>query len=128
MSDLEGLQITSAQQDGVAILTMSGDLDIRNSDAAAEALAEPASPIVVDLRACRFMGSDGLNALLRARRVAIDREHRVVVVVEPGKAVDRLLDLTGTKQILNVCHELEEAIATASVIDRRAGLDRRRSS
>ncbi|MDF3299088.1 STAS domain-containing protein [Streptomyces tropicalis] len=53
--------------DGTALLTVSGEIDMSNSDAFAEALAKAldatAEPLVLDLSAVEYLDSAGLTVL-----------------------------------------------------------------
>ena len=80
------------RQVGSCVLA-DGEIDATTTEVFRAALAGP-TVATVDLSAVTFMGSAGLNELVRAVRDAVSegRELRVVAVSPP---VARLLDLTG---------------------------------
>jgi anti-sigma B factor antagonist len=91
------LDVSSRQEDGRVWLTLQGELDLATIADADAVLAElegesGAMPMVIDLRALRFMDSTGLRFLLGADARARERGGRLVVVRGPD-AVDRIFRL-----------------------------------
>jgi anti-anti-sigma factor len=125
--DMSGFSVQTATTDGVTVVTVSGDVDIPQAGELQNVLAGLTGPVVVDLAECRFMGSDGLRALLEGRRLGAEREERFVLAVPPGGMVARLLGAVGGRTIFNVEPDLAGALATASTHDRRYGGERRRN-
>jgi anti-anti-sigma factor len=123
---MNGFSLRTATTHGVAVVTVSGDVDIPQAAELRRALTDVSGPVVVDMTECRFMGSDGLRALLEGRRLGAEREERFVLAVPPGGMVARLLAAVGGRTIFNVEPDLDTAIATASTQDRRYGGERRR--
>ena len=68
-----------------------------------DAIERAGGNIVVDLTECTFIDSSGLELLALAswRLAAIDAR-RELIVVSPGSAVRRVLDLTGMDHIVSV--------------------------
>ncbi|MGW3118890.1 ANTAR domain-containing protein [Streptomyces sp. NPDC001107] len=64
----------------------------------AEALDSSASGIDLDLSAIGFCDCSGLNLLLGLRRKALD-EGKTVTISASGPSVDRLLELTGAREL-----------------------------
>ena len=86
-----------AEEDGVVVLRIRGDLDIAVEDdavaAVSRALATDSPPafLVLDLSEVEFMDSSGVRALLR-----VHNEHGPNVRLGPvSDVVERLLELTG---------------------------------
>jgi circadian clock protein KaiB len=67
--------------------------------------------IVVDLTAATFLDSTALSWLLACARHARRPGGAVALVVGPGSQPWARFDLTGTREVLNVCETLEEAVA-----------------
>ena len=100
------LTVTSEVEDGVGVVRAAGELDLATASQLARAISAAAggrSPrVLVDLTAVGFCDSAGLRALLGAAREVEARAGRLVVAVEPGGPVDRLLELTGLREFLHV--------------------------
>ena len=90
MADLE---IDTQERQGVAVVALSGELDIAETGAVEGALlaAEESRPplLVLDLRALTFIDSSGLRVALEADMRA-RREARRFVVVRGSEAVHRV--------------------------------------
>ncbi len=126
MAGSQEFEVRSTAQDGVSLVAVSGEIDVPEAAELGRALQHAQGPVVVDLRDCRFMGSEGLRALLVARDQSIWRERRFVVLIASQGPVARLLDLVGGRHIFNVCEDdREAAVRMAAVTDRRQGPDRR---
>ena len=126
MEQPRDFSVETTTMDGVAIVTVGGDVDMSQAIELRNALSEAQGPVVVDLHACTFMGSEGVRALLEGRRLAVEREQRFVLAVPQRGAVARLLEIVGGATIFNVETEVEAAVDRASSVDRRRGGDRRR--
>lgn len=85
-------------EDGVAVVRVSGELDIASAprlvSAAAEAAGVGAGPVRIDLSAVTFMDSSGLRGLLDAER-EIAAAGRVAVLGAPSARVTRVLEMVG---------------------------------
>jgi anti-anti-sigma factor len=92
------------EHDGVAILALSGELDLATVPILKEDLApfegNGVSTIVLDLRDLTFIDSSGLLAFLEARRRAMSNGHRLVMS-GASPAAQRLFELTGTQFLLD---------------------------
>jgi anti-sigma B factor antagonist len=67
------------------------------------AIENGSGSIVVDLSECTFIDSSGLELLaLGSWRLSATDPRRELVVVSPGSAVRRILDLTGMDHIVTV--------------------------
>ena len=86
---------------GVAIVTVSGDLDISNAGrlerAVASITAERAERLIFDLSALRFMDSAGIAVLLDAAGKV-----NAVRLRDPSPAVRRVVELTGLTDVLSI--------------------------
>lgn len=85
--------------DGLAMLTLHGELDLGSAPSLEQALSDFQGPagcqrLVIDLGNLRFMDSTGLALMVRAEQTAQD--HGYQLVFRPGShQVQRLLELTG---------------------------------
>lgn len=111
------LRITTEHRDHATVLTVSGEIDMSNAgdfyQALAAALAGGEAILVVDLTDVAFMDSAGLHALLHARHDAASTGGANIAVV-PSDAVDRLLRLSETDQMMTIYADCDEAIAHAA--------------
>lgn len=98
------LQISSELLDGLATLTLRGELDLASVgrlEASLAAIDEQAPARVrVDLGGLAFIDSSGLRALLLADTRA--REHGYEFVLIPGQEpVQRVFEMTGALDVLS---------------------------
>ena len=112
----------------IDVVRVTGDVDLAEAAELSALLSERTGAVVVDLRDCTFIGSDGLRALLEGRGLATERGDRFVLAVTPATAPARLLDVVLGETIFNVQATLYEALTTASARDRRVAPDRRRAA
>jgi anti-anti-sigma factor len=98
-----GFEVQASVRDGRHTLRLSGELDLAVA-AGLEArilgvCGEGVSGIELDLSQLTFMDSTGLRALLNAQELCAD--HGYDFLVRPGGGqVQRLLELTGTNEVL----------------------------
>ena len=89
--------------DGSVHLGVAGDIDLDTRDqfdlALSEAVAAAGDSVTVDLSEVAFMSSEGVNSLVRARRLA--HRHAVdVTVVAPTSCVRLVLSVMGAGDLL----------------------------
>jgi anti-sigma B factor antagonist len=106
--------ITSvSDDDGVAVLTVSGEIDLATipafEAAIADVLEQRPTALIVDLSAVEFLASAGLQALV-ATHEKVSGSAGFAVVAD-GPATSRPIQLTGLDQILSLCSSLTEAKA-----------------
>jgi anti-anti-sigma factor len=117
-------EIGIARRDGVAVLTLEGELDVYTASALRARLAfelDAERPCVVDLRRVSFIDSSILSALLAAqRRSAAQGLVFVVVLGQTTSPVRRMIEIAMVT--MRTCDDLEAAVAAA----RPTAGDRRR--
>ena len=90
-------------RNGVARLTLSGELDLGTAPALNERLAslgpDGVRAIILDLRELTFIDSTGLHTLIRARWRQ-ERDGRRFVLIEPSRIVRNVFDVAGTNFLL----------------------------
>lgn len=104
----------------VAVLTITGDLDLASSEEArAAADGVLASPDVrhacVDLSRSQFVDSSGVAVLTRMLTTAEERGGRVVLVAD-APAILRTLTLLGLDEALEVTSARDEALARLTAV------------
>ena len=91
-------------RDGVAVVTLRGELDVAAAPILRENLARVeasgAATIMLDLREVTFIDSSGLKEFLEARGRAKDNGHRLLMS-GASPAAQRLFELTGTRFLLD---------------------------
>lgn len=96
------------------ILAASGELDLRTSPELEERLdkawASGAELVILDLRGIEFMDSTGLRVLLGAHQRAQETSRRFALV-KGADQVERVLTLTGVRDLLTVVDAPEELLA-----------------
>ena len=99
------------------MLTVSGELDLRTSPELEERLARMwnsnAELVILDLRQIEFMDSTGLRVLLGAHQRAQETGRRFALV-RGADQVERVLTLTGVRDLLTVVDAPEELLAGES--------------
>ena len=99
--------------DGVAVLAVSGEVDLATipafQAAIADALAQRPTALIIDLSAVDFLASAGLQALVATHENVSGGAG--FAVVADGPATSRPIELTGLDQILSLHSSLSEAKA-----------------
>ncbi|UDY37542.1 STAS domain-containing protein [Dermatobacter hominis] len=97
------LELSSEPGDGICRVSAVGEIDISTVDdfrtALTDALADGNGRVDIDLAAITFMGSEGVRALVDARRAGEDRGVGVRVV-GASKVVRTVLTLTDLEELL----------------------------
>lgn len=98
-----GFEVQASARDGRHTLRLSGELDLAVA-AGLEArilglCGEGVSGIELDLSRLTFMDSTGLRAVLNAQELCAERGYDFLVRPGGGQ-VQRLLELTGTSEVL----------------------------
>ena len=104
------LRVEAAEQDGVRLVRLVGEIDLANGDEVGRALlAAPERPLVVDLRGTVYIDSVGFRMLFLA--AARRREHgrTLAVLVEPGSAVESLLAVSGIGHVVQLVGDEQHA-------------------
>jgi anti-sigma B factor antagonist len=102
------------------VLAVTGELDLRTSPELEERLARVwaagAELVILDLRRIEFMDSTGLRVLLGAHQRAQESGRRFALV-RGADQVERVLTLTGVRDLLTVVDEPEELLAGDSSLE-----------
>ena len=97
------------------VACIDGDLDLktgRDLEHFLATLIDADCPVEVDLSGVDFIDSSGLQALLTARRLLLERDS-TLTLINPSASAQRLLELTGCDQLFTVVHrEMELPAAT----------------
>jgi anti-sigma B factor antagonist len=97
------------------VLAVSGELDLRTSPELEKRLEHVwgtnAELVILDLRQIEFMDSTGLRVLLGAHQRAHESGRRFALV-RGADQVERVLTLTGVRDLLTVVDAPEDLLAT----------------
>jgi len=111
------LAVERSRVDGYELLSVDGELDIatapRMLSALNEAIAEMATPLVVDLTHVMFMDSTGLALLMNARRRVVRLGHGFAIICPTGP-IARVFEIADMVGSLRVCPDRETARAAAT--------------
>ena len=106
-------KVDPAPREGVAILELAGELDLavhaRFRALAEELVAEAPAVVVADVSEVEFMDSTMLREVLRCHR-ELDEAGSRLVVAGAQPPVRRLLELTGTDEVLALADTREDAL------------------
>jgi anti-sigma B factor antagonist len=106
--------VDQRNQGSAAVVAVSGELDLRTSPELEERLNRAfdggAELVILDLRRIEFMDSTGLRVLLSAHQRAHDTGRRFALV-RGADQVERVLTLTGVRDLLTVVDAPEELLA-----------------
>lgn len=106
-------RIAPPPREGVAVIELSGELDLAVHDRfrnLAEELVGEAPPLVVaDVSEVEFMDSTMLREVLRCHR-ELDEAGSRLVVAGAQPPVRRLLELTGTDEVLALADSRADAL------------------
>ncbi len=98
-----------------AIIAVSGELDLASSPSLEVELERVSDAdlelLVLDLRRLEFMDSTGLSVILKAHQRLAD-EGRALYVVRGSQQVQRLLDVTGVAERIQLADTPEEILNT----------------
>ena len=102
---------------GYSLVTLAGESDMNTRgalrDALAQAAAQPARHLIVDLSELEFIDSAAMHELMEAR-AGFKSAGGQLVLVAPQRLVARVLNLTGADQVVPVYPDLGSAVAAAS--------------
>lgn len=135
--DVSGpLRVQRSSGTGVAVLAVSGELDLSNSAQLRQPIAEAVESgqrhLVIDLSDCEFIDSTGLSVLVWGSRQLGELEGGWLAVVAPGPQVRRALEITEIRSLIPVFETrvaAEASLATGGDASRRgAGRFSRRAT
>ena len=103
-----------APEDGVLVIAVEGEADMTTAVKFNESFFSAARTgvrrVVADLTGVTYIDTTMLNALVVGHRRMV-RDHGSFAVVSDGPRVERVLEITGLRQILEVFSTREDAVA-----------------
>ena len=101
----EWLTVGITHTDQLAVVTISGELDLASAPALHQGLQKTASlgvrEVICDLSQLAYMDSTGLSVIISAHK-RMESEGTALVLLSPRPSVERVLDITGVKEFLTV--------------------------
>ena len=115
MSNDDLISTSVMYQHGIAVLAISGEVDLASAvdfeNAIAEVLAEDPPSLIIDLLGVRFLGSMGVGVLVKARDTFVDCQRFSVVAQGPLTA--RIIQLLDLDRVLSLQVTVEDALSAA---------------
>ena len=100
---------------GIAVLAISGEMDLASvaavEHAIAEVMAEDPPSLIIDLLGVDFLASVGIGVLVKARDKFVDCDR--FSVVAQGSVTSRVIQLLDLDRVLALQETVEEALNTA---------------
>ncbi|MEB4207513.1 STAS domain-containing protein [Mycobacterium sp. 94-17] len=113
MSAPDSITTLVEDHDGVAVVSVSGEIDLVTAPALEQAIgaviADTPTALIIDLSAVEFLGSVGLK-ILAATYERLDKQTGFGVVAR-GPATRRPIHLTGLDRTFPLYQTLEEALS-----------------
>jgi anti-sigma B factor antagonist len=113
LSATDAITTSVQHSEGIAVLTVGGEIDLATAavleEAIAEALATEPNALVIELSAVTFMASAGLQ-ILATTQEKVTKSAQFAVVAK-GPATSRPIQLTGLDEIFSLYPTLDEALA-----------------
>jgi anti-sigma B factor antagonist len=108
-----------ALRDGVAVLSVGGDIDLATAPVLEAAIAQVTAgnprSVIIELSAVDFLASTGLRILVAAQEMVSKSAGFAVVANSP--ATSRPIQLTGLAEVLSVHPTLDAALAAVRTLD-----------
>src|SRR4051812_9184262 len=108
---MPNLQCSTSMSDGLVVEKAAGDVDSATCEALWEEISAqlaPSSVVALDCAGITFIDSMGLKSLMRARRHAAE-QHATFVLAGSNACLDRVLELTGTTDLIPCFDGVEAA-------------------
>jgi anti-anti-sigma factor len=102
----------------IALVTLAGEHDLDSVPALQATLDEAflsCSHLIVDLSPATFVDSSTVNALVRARKEADERQCRFNLVLGSTPMVERTLEICGVLPALNRVESLDDALSAEPI-------------
>lgn len=114
MCAVKPIEITVTQHQGAALVTVSGHVTASDTDRLSAALenliASKADLVIVDLRGVDLITSDGLGALIRARKALTDYGARLALTGLTGNVLD-VFTMTRLDKVFSMYDSPDTALA-----------------
>ncbi len=117
ISSDRSLQMEVSRIGQAVVITVHGSASMVDAPRLGEELQRladrPHSTIILDLTDLNFIGAEGIDALLLARK-RLDVQQGQIRLVHPNEGIRRILELTRLTKIFPVFDSLEDALKNKS--------------
>ena len=107
------LELETTQRDGVAVLTLRGEIDVYTAPRMRQAIVDLVDAgslnIVVDMEKVDFLDSTGLGVLVEGLKRVRTRNGNLSIVVTQDKIL-KIFDITGLNKAFPIHGSLEDAL------------------
>lgn len=107
------LELETSQHDGVAVLTLRGEIDVYTAPRMRQAIVDLVDAgslnIVADMEKVDFLDSTGLGVLVEGLKRVRTRGGNLSLVVTQDKIV-KIFDITGLNKAFPIFSSLEDAL------------------
>lgn len=101
--------------DDAALLSISGEVDIANKEqlelALEKGLAQNSPTFIANLLDLTYADSTCINALLHAQQTAQRMNKSLIVVIQEGGELQKILQITGLVKLFDIRYSLAGALA-----------------
>ncbi len=115
MSNDDLISTSVVYHHGIAVLAISGEIDLASAaafeNAISEVLAEDPPSLIIDLLGVRFLASLGIGILVKARDSFVDSQR--FSVVAKGPMTHRIIQLLDLDRVLSLQVTVEDALSAA---------------
>jgi anti-anti-sigma factor len=118
MSSLATFHVTIQPLEDSCVMRAAGEIDMATADTLRDQLVAARAArltTLLDLSAVSFIDASGLHVLLDGARW-VDADKWALFIVRPSAAVLRLLEVSGTKEMLPVVHAEADGEPPARVL------------
>jgi anti-sigma B factor antagonist len=116
LSAADAITTSIAHRDGVAVISIGGEIDLSTAPAfeaaIAGALDDDPPVLVIELSGVRFMASVGLRILADAHE-RVSKSAQVAIVAN-NPATSRPIELTGLDKIISLYPTLDDALTAVA--------------
>ncbi len=109
------MKIEFLEKEKALIMSIEGEIDHRYAtqirrEADRKIVTFPDKSFVIDLRGVSFMDSSGIGVII-GRYKLVTSFGQKVIIISTNPTVDKILDMSGIKKIINVYTSPEEALS-----------------
>jgi anti-anti-sigma factor len=101
-------------QPNAALIVLGGEHDLYSADQLKHTLEESlagSDHLIIDLSSAEFIDSTIIGVLVQTMKNADERDRKFTVVLGTAPAVERILEVTGVLELMNVVPTVELALA-----------------
>jgi anti-sigma B factor antagonist len=107
------LELETTQQDGMAVLTLRGEIDVYTAPRMRQAIVDLVDAgslnVVIDMEKVDFLDSTGLGVLVEGLKRVKTRGGNLSIVITQDKIL-KIFDITGLNKAFPIYGSLEDAL------------------